>query len=282
MLPKPPWLRVRAADTPYRQDVEGMLAELNLNTVCREASCPNSIECFSRRTVTFMILGTSCTRSCRFCNVCNDKPGQPREDEPDNVARAVKKLGLKYVVVTSVTRDDLPDNGSTHFSKTISAIRKASPSTLIEVLIPDLQGDVGGLKTIAKAAPDVISHNMETVKPLYAHVRPQADYSRSLDVLKNIKLLNPGIRSKSGIMLGFGETEQQVYQLFDDLIQVNCEFLTIGQYLAPSKRHLPVVEYVSPSQFDEYARVARQKGFEFVASAPLVRSSYHAGQAFGL
>ena len=281
-MPKPEWLRVRYAENPNRDVVEEILRSLNLNTVCSEANCPNYAECFSRKTATFMIMGTNCTRNCRFCNVRSGPPDQPDQKEPENVAKAVKKLGLKYVVVTSVTRDDLSDGGAEHFAKVIGEIRRIAPETLIEVLIPDLMGSICALNMVTNAFPDVISHNMETVKSLYQNVRPQAEYKRSLDLLKNIKMLNPGIRSKSGIMVGLGETESQVYELFDDLLKAGCEFLTIGQYLAPSKDHIPVQEYVEPFQFEKYGSIARQKGFNFVASAPLVRSSFHAGESFGL
>ena len=282
MTRKPEWLRVRHVDTPNREAVEGILSSLKLNTVCREANCPNYVECFSKKTATFMIMGTNCTRNCRFCNVRYEAPTALDPEEPKNVAKAVKELGLTYVVVTSVTRDDLPDGGASHFAQVISEIRAASPETVIEVLIPDFQGSMEALKTVADAAPDVISHNMETVQTLYPTVRPEAGYERSLDVIRQIKQLNPSIRSKSGIMLGFGETEEQVYALFDDLREVGCELLTVGQYLAPTKAHVPVAEYIEPAQFEAYGVIAEQKGFAFVASAPLVRSSYHAGEAFGL
>jgi len=282
MSRKPDWLRISCVKTPESELVEGLLETFNLNTVCREASCPNSIECFSRKTATFMILGTSCTRNCRFCNVGCGPPQPLDQFEPENIARAVKALGLRYLVITSVTRDDLPDGGAGHFAQVIRASRKTSPKTAIEVLVPDFKGDISSLKTVTGALPDVISHNMETVSSLYKDVRPEAQYGRSLDLLQNIKRLNPDIRSKSGIMLGLGETREEICQLLDDLRGVGCQFLTIGQYLAPSKTHIPVREYVHPDQFEEYGRIARQKGFEFVASAPFVRSSYHAGEALGL
>ena len=276
---KPDWLRKRHINNPNQKSVEQTLKRLNLNTVCAEANCPNYNECFSRKTATFMIMGINCTRNCGFCNVHHGTPLPLDTAEPQNVAQAVKELGLEYVVVTSVTRDDLQDGGALHFAKTIHEIRRVSPKTAIEVLIPDFKGDLDALKTIANACPDVISHNMETVHALYNTVRPEAQYRRSLEVLKNIKILNPHIRSKSGIMVGFGETEEQVFEMMDDLRSVGCEFLTIGQYLAPTKNHLPVYEYVEPVCFDAYARAARQKGFSFVASAPLVRSSYNAAEA---
>jgi len=279
MQPKPSWLRVRHGNTVNQQAVESLLSGLNLNTVCAQANCPNYCDCFSRKTATFMVMGTNCTRQCRFCNVRHDQPQPLHPAEPQNVAQAVKQLGLKYVVVTSVTRDDLPDGGAGHFAETIAEIKQALPETAIEVLIPDLNGDLAALQTITNAAPTVISHNMETVKGLYSAVRPQAIYERSLKLLRNVKRLNPSVHSKSGIMVGLGETAQQVHELMDDLRSVDCEFLTIGQYLAPSKQHIPVHEYITPAQFDEYGALARQKGFSFVASAPLVRSSFNANEA---
>ena len=281
MLRKPEWLRVRYTETPNMEAVEKILDSLSLNTVCREAHCPNYCECFSRKTATFMIMGTRCTRNCRFCNVRHGAPEQLSLDEPENVARAIRELELKYVVVTSVTRDDLPDGGAGHFARVIGEIKKAAPETVIEVLIPDFGGNADALGIVTAASPAVISHNMETVKSLYESVRPQAQYERSLSLLRNIKLKNPAIRSKSGIMVGLGETEEQVYELFSDLREVDCEFLTIGQYLSPSKEHIPVHEYIDPQKFEHYGAMARDMGFEFVASAPLVRSSYHAGEAFG-
>lgn len=282
MLAKPAWLQKAFIQDPNQQLVQGLLAELGLNTVCAEANCPNALECFSKKTATFMILGTNCTRNCRFCNVQNAPPQPVNPDEPENLARAVARLGLQYVVVTSVTRDDLPDGGAAHFAAVIRAIRAHSPGTAIEVLIPDFGGNKAALETVAAADPTVISHNMETVASLYPAVRPQASYPRSLALLGNIKALNPGIRRKTGIMLGVGETQKEVEQLFSDLRAIDCEFLTIGQYLAPSKEHHPVLEYVHPDRFDEYARIAREKGFSFVASAPFVRSSYNAGEALDI
>jgi len=262
--------------------VEEVIAGLGLNTVCREANCPNFAECFSRKTATFLIMGTNCTRNCRFCNVRHDAPQALEHGEPKNVALAVKELGIRYIVVTSVTRDDLPDGGAEHFAETVREIKAASPGTVVETLIPDLMGSYSALKRVTDSRPDVISHNMETVKALYPEVCPQAGYRRSLDLLRNVKLLDPGIRSKSGFMVGLGETEGQVFELLDDLRDAGCEFITIGQYLAPSKRHIPVHEYVEPARFEEYGATARRKGFAFVASAPLVRSSYNAGEPFDI
>ena len=281
MANKPDWLKIRHRPSPHLAEVEMLLKSLGLNTVWTEGNCPNYVECFSKMTATCMILGTNCTRNCRFCKVSYDAPTPVDPDEPQRVAEAVKALGLQYVVITSVTRDDLPDGGASQFAAVIRAIRQTAPDTAIEVLIPDFQGDRTALKLVTDAAPDVISHNMETVASLYSEVRAQADYARSLAVLQTIKELNPTIRSKAGIMVGLGETVQEVEALMDDLRAVGCEFLTIGQYLAPSKAHYPVQAYISPAQFDAYGATAREKGFSFVASAPLVRSSYHAGEALG-
>ena len=272
MTKKPPWLRIQNIQSTNNEHVEEILKRLDLNTVCREAKCPNSMECFSRKTATFMILGTACTRNCSFCNVDFGPPQLVKKDEPDNIAQAVKKLGLQYVVITSVTRDDLPDGGAKHFARVIHAIHNTSPVTAVEVLIPDF--NFRSLEIVAGAGPEVIGHNMETVESLYPLVRPQAEYRRSLDLLRNIKAMN--IRSKTGIMLGLGETKEQVFALIDDLREVGCDILTIGQYLAPSKSHFPVQKYIEPEQFDEYKKTAEEKGFIHVSSAPFVRSSYNA------
>jgi lipoic acid synthetase len=287
MFKKPDWLKVRHPHTHNKQLVENMLSNLNLNTVCKEANCPNYNICFSKKTATFMIMGTNCTRNCRFCNLAignrcydvhHEQPLPLNPDEPKNIAQAVKELNLKYIVITSVTRDDLIDGGSTHFASVIHEIRNTTPNVKIEVLIPDFRGSTDALKTITEAFPNVISHNMETVKSLYETVRPQADYHQSLNLLKYIKTLNPNIHSKSGIMLGLGETKEQVLKLFDDLRKASCEILTIGQYLAPSKNHHPIIAYIEPIIFDEYKEIAIQKGFKYVVSAPLVRSSYNASE----
>ena len=265
---------------PQFDETMFILKSLQLNTVCAEANCPNCSECFSNKTATFMILGTNCTRDCRFCNVSFGSPTAVDCSEPDRIAKAVRKLGLKYVVITSVTRDDLADGGASHFAATIQSLKKETRDTEIEVLIPDLCGNFSALKQITDAAPSVIGHNIETVPALYEHVRPQADYLRSLSILREIKALNPKIYSKTGIMLGLGETKEQVELLFNDLRDVGCNFLTIGQYLAPSKSHFPIREYITPEQFEEYGNSARERGISFVISAPLVRSSSHARQAF--
>jgi lipoic acid synthetase len=279
---KPEWLRKTNVPNPNRDMVEEMLKQLNLNTVCSEAACPNYGECFGRKTATFMILGTKCTRNCRFCNVHNGTPQPVDSDEPKRIAQAAAQLELRYLVITSVTRDDLPDGGAEHFAQTVSYIKTLSPQTAVETLIPDFLGDLSALKTVADAAPAVISHNVETVPRLYELVRPAAEYKRSLAVIAAVKKLNPAVRSKTGVMLGLGETREEVLSLMDDLRSVGCEFLTLGQYLAPSKLHYPVKEYIHPDIFEEYRVIALEKGFNFVASAPYVRSSYHAGEALGL
>jgi lipoic acid synthetase len=279
---KPEWLRKRLTVEPGRMLVEEILKDLGLNTVCGEAKCPNYGECFGLKTATFLILGTHCTRNCTFCNIRHAAPQPVDPQEPERVAEAVGRLGLLYVVVTSVTRDDLPDGGAGHFAETIRAIRGRSPQTAIEVLVPDFQGSEEALRLVAEASPAVVSHNMETVGSLYSQVRPQADYARSLRVIGNVAKMNPGVKSKSGIMVGLGETKEQVAELLDDLRGVGCALLTVGQYLSPSREHYRVREYVEPALFDEYKEIALGKGFEFVASAPFVRSSYHAGEALGL
>ncbi|MHC1719665.1 MAG: lipoyl synthase [Clostridiaceae bacterium] len=275
---KPEWLKITYRDTPNRKLVEELLSKLSLNTVCREANCPNYLECFNRKTATFMILGRNCTRNCRFCNVTPAKPEKVDPNEPENVAKAVAQLGLKYTVITSVTRDDLTDGGADHFAQVINWIRKLNPDTAVEVLIPDLKGDIEALKIVAHSSPAVISHNIETVPRLYSEVRPQAIYERSLEVIKNIKLLDPSIHSKTGIMLGLGEKKEEVVKVFEDLRAVGCEILTIGQYLSPSKDHHPVIEYVHPDIFKEYKDTALSMGFSYVTSGPYVRSSYHADE----
>jgi lipoic acid synthetase len=280
---KPEWLRRRFSYDGGAAFTDGLIDDLRLNTVCREAMCPNCGECFSRGTATFMILGTRCTRDCAFCNVTHGEPSGVDPDEAARVGEAVARLGLRYVVVTSVTRDDLADGGAGQFAGVIGSVRERSPGTAIEVLVPDFGGSAGSLRVVAGAGPDVISHNMETVRELYSGVRPGADYDRSLELIRRIGEGGAGaIRSKSGFMAGLGETRAQVFALMDDLRGAGCEFLTIGQYLAPSRAHHEVVEYVTPETFDEYADVANAKGFAFTASAPLVRSSYRADETLML
>ena len=276
---KPEWLRVKLSDGHGMNYTKGVISQFSLNTVCEEANCPNKIECFGRKTATFMVLGSSCTRNCRFCNVNFGKPDTVDDDEPENLAKAVSKLGLEHAVITSVTRDDLPDGGAAHFARVVEWIRKLSPHTTAEVLIPDFKGSIGSLKTVVDSVPDVIAHNVETVPRLYGSVCPQSNYKTSLEVLKNIKLLNPAIKSKTGIMVGLGETKEEMVKVFADLREVGCEILTIGQYLAPSKQHYPIFKYIHPDVFEEYKRIALDMGFSHVSSGPFVRSSYHAGEA---
>ena len=276
---KPDWLKVKLNKGQSLSYTKNIIAQYSLNTVCDEANCPNKIECFGKKTATFMILGSNCTRNCRFCNVTCGKPETVDANEPENVAKAIATLGLKYVVVTSVTRDDLKDGGSEHFAQVIGKIKEISPQTSIEVLIPDFKGSTEALKTVGDAAPAVISHNVETVPRLYGSVCPQSDYKTSLTVLKNIKLMYPSIMSKTGIMVGLGETKEDMIQVFKDLREVGCEILTIGQYLAPSSAHYDMVEYIHPDVFKEYEDIAYEMGFTFVKSGPLVRSSYHADEA---
>nr|WP_320015482.1 lipoyl synthase [uncultured Desulfobacter sp.] len=277
---KPRWLRKSMPKGKEYQRVTRLLSEAGLHTVCQEAACPNMFECFSKHTATFMILGSNCTRNCRFCNVTSNTPTPVDPDEPKRVADAVLKLKLTYVVVTSVTRDDLPDGGAFHFARVIQAIKKAGPGIRVEVLIPDFQGDVKALETVAKAEPDVINHNIETVKGLYARVRPQAQYQRSLDLIRNVKERFPGLPAKSGIMVGLGETLEEIRTTFQDLYDHGCNILTVGQYLQPTRDHLPVEKFYSPEEFEQLDRMARDIGFEQVAAGPFVRSSYKAGELF--
>ncbi len=257
-----------------------MLRSYGLSTVCEEARCPNIGTCFSKPTATFMILGPHCTRNCGFCSVESATPERPNDEEPEKVSLAAEAMGLKYVVITSVTRDDLPDGGASYFSRTVSAVRRRLPGAGIEVLTPDFKGDQEALKTVLDSRPDVFDHNVETVPRLYPLVRPQADYLRSLDLLRRAGESAPDVRTKSGLMLGLGETDDEILLVLRDLRAVDCDYLTIGQYLRPSKRNLPVVEYVTPAAFERYGDVARSMGFRAVASAPLVRSSMDAEEMF--
>lgn len=276
---KPDWLKIKVHSGKSREEVEEMLSRLSLHTVCEEANCPNMSECFSRRTATFMILGSFCTRNCTFCNVQKNKPQAVDPEEPIRVAQAVKELNLRHVVITSVTRDDLPDGGAGHFAKVIGSIKELDKNVVVEVLIPDFQGSLEALSKVAEAKPEIINHNIETVPHLYPEVRPMAVYARSLELLRNVKALDGDIFSKSGIMVGLGEKEPEVIEVFRDLREAGCDFLTVGQYLAPSKKHHPVVEYIHPDVFQRYKEQALNLGFKYVASAPLVRSSYLADKA---
>jgi len=276
---KPDWLRVRLTNGAERKEVEDILKRLSLHTVCEEALCPNLLECFGRKTATFMILGKNCTRNCTFCNVTKNIPETVDKDEPLHVAEAVRDLKLKHVVVTSVTRDDLPDGGASHYAEVIGKVRELNPKVIIEVLIPDFTGSYDALKTVIDARPDILNHNIETVPRLYSEVRPMAIYERSLELLHNVKKISSDMYTKSGIMLGLGETQEEVIEVLKDLRNVGCDFLTVGQYLAPSKQHHPVVEYIHPDMFEMYKTKALELGFKYVASGPLVRSSYQADKA---
>ncbi|SYZ72439.1 Lipoyl synthase [Candidatus Zixiibacteriota bacterium] len=277
--PKPPWLKVRASlDERYRR-VQGLLKEQNLHTVCQEANCPNRGECFSSGTATFLILGPTCTRNCRFCNVTHGAVAPVDEDEPARVARTVEVLQLRHAVITSVTRDDLPDGGASQFGAIIKAIRAQDKRVTVEVLTPDFKGDKEALETVYRAGPDVFNHNVETVPRLYQEVRPQADYERSLGVLRSACDFG-GMVVKSGLMVGLGETTEELENVFLDLHRAGVRFLTIGQYLAPSPKHFPIARYYHPDEFRDLARKAEKCGLERVFSAPLVRSSYHAGEQF--
>lgn len=272
---KPSWLKASLGGGETFKEVKGILKRLDLHTVCREAACPNLGECWGRGTATFMILGDVCTRSCRFCNVASGAPAPPDEDEPMRVAEAVKTLSLRYCVVTSVTRDDLPEGGAAHFAATVGAIRQCCPETVVEVLIPDFEEKESSLQMLMDAAPDVIGHNVETVERLTPDVRDRkTSYLRSLSVLKKIQDINPEAVTKSGLMVGLGENDEEVSATMDDLLKAGCNMLTIGQYLQPSAECVHVAEYITPETFEEYKKTGEAMGFQAVAAGPLVRSSY--------
>lgn len=272
----PVWLRNKQKLTPEILELKRMLRSKNLYTVCESAGCPNIGECFKKPTATFLILGNRCTRDCAYCGIPSGKPDKLDSEEPSQVAKAAKELKLKHVVITSVTRDDLPDGGADQFAQTVKAVKNELPKSTVEVLIPDFQGSKGNLKIVLDSAIDVLNHNVETVPQLYAEIRPQADYQRSLELLKRAKGITPGVIVKSGLMVGLGETDNQLDMVFADLNRVNCDALTIGQYLRPSTSAYPVKEYIRPEKFDQYKIRAREAGIKWVFSAPLVRSSYNA------
>jgi len=274
----PEWIKTKGIAGTH--STKQFLRSHGLSTVCEEARCPNIGLCFSKPTATFMLLGSKCTRNCGFCSVESSTPLQPDSSEPERIAMAAREMGLRYVVLTSVTRDDLPDGGALHFAMTVRAIRRLLPDAGVEVLTPDFKGDVASLKMVLDSKPDVFNHNIETVQRLYPVVRPQADYRRSLHVLRNARVLAPEINTKSGIMVGLGETFDEVVEVMEDIRSTGCDFLTIGQYLRPSRRNLPVVEYIAPEVFDRYRDIAIGMGFRGVASAPLVRSSMNAEEMF--
>lgn len=278
MEKKPEWLKVRFNQSDV-DEVAELMRDLKLNTVCKEANCPNLGECYRKHTSTFMLLGSNCTRNCRFCNVSCAKPEPVDPEEPKNVAVAAKKLGLRHVVLTCVTRDDLPDGGAKQFADTVSEIRKLCPNTTVETLISDMKMNTEALDIVIASHPEVINHNVETVKELQEAVRPQAGYERSLDVLRYCKKKDPSILTKTGFMVGLGETDEQIDGLLDDILATGCDILTIGQYLQPTKEHYPLARYATPEDFARYKEIALKKGFRHVASAPLARSSYKAWEA---
>ncbi len=280
ILRKPDWIRVKAPGSPQWAETNRIVKENNLVTVCEEAGCPNMGECWEKKHATFMIMGDTCTRACAFCNVRTGMPAPLDAAEPEKVADAVAKLGLSHVVITSVDRDDLDDGGAEHFAQTINAIRARSPATTIEILTPDFLRKEGALEVVVAARPDVFNHNLETVPSKYLTVRPGARYFHSIRLLQRVKELDPTIFTKSGIMVGLGEERNEVLQLMDDLRSAEVDFLTIGQYLQPTRKHHPVLSFVTPEEFKSYETVAGAKGFLLVSASPLTRSSHHAGEDF--
>jgi len=279
-LRKPDWLRVRAPSSPTYFETRNIMRDHKLSTVCEEAACPNIAECWAQKHATMMIMGETCTRACGFCNVATGLPRPLDPQEPGHVAEAVAKLGLSHVVVTSVDRDDLADGGAAHFAAVIGAIRAAAPGTTIEVLTPDFLRKEGALKTVVDAKPDVFNHNLETVPRLYLQIRPGARYFASLRLLQEAKERDPGLFTKSGIMVGLGESREEIMQVMDDLRAADVDFLTIGQYLQPTRKHVPIDRFVTPEEFKSLEQIARAKGFLMVSASPLTRSSYHAGDDF--
>ncbi len=277
---RPEWLKLPPLDQTALTRMRKLTRHLKLHTVCESALCPNRPECFAEGTATFMILGDICTRNCTFCAVKSGKPQAPDPEEPEHIVEAVKELGLRYVVITSVTRDDLPDGGALHFAQTITAIQSYDARISVEVLVPDFRGSLSALQTVIDASPTVLNHNVETVPRLYPEVRPQAGYQRSLELLKQAKMLNSRLVTKSGLMLGLGETRGEVTEVMANLREAGCDLLTIGQYLPPSLRHHRVVRYVPPEEFEEYQNIGREMGFISVTAAPLVRSSFHAAETY--
>jgi len=280
VMPKPPWIRVKAPGAHAFDRTRAVLRTHRLHTVCEEATCPNIGECWEKRHATVMIMGDVCTRACAFCNVATGKPARLDEGEPARVADAIAALELNHVVVTSVDRDDLADGGATHFARTIAAIRHAAPHTTVEVLTPDFMRKDGALEIVVAARPDVFNHNVETVPSLYRRIRPGADYRHSLALLREAKRLDPSLFTKSGIMVGLGETDEEIADLMDDLRGSDVDFLTIGQYLQPTRKHAAIDRFVTPEAFQSYKRTADDKGFLLVAASPLTRSSYHAAEDF--
>ena len=277
---RPEWLRVKAPVSAEYAETRSLMREHNLVTVCEEAACPNIGECWAQKHATMMILGSVCTRACAFCNVATGRPDLLDPHEPENVGAAVAKLALRHVVITSVDRDDLEDGGALHFAQTITAIREQSPGTTIEILTPDFLRKDGALEVVVEARPDVFNHNMETVPRLYPSIRPGARYFHSLSILQQVKKLDPSIFTKSGIMVGLGESDEEVGQLMDDLRSADVDFMTIGQYLQPTPKHAPVDRFVEPAIFESYSKLGKAKGFLLMSATPLTRSSYHADADF--
>ena len=277
---KPDWIRVRAPNSPEYAETKRVMREFGLSTVCEEAACPNIGECWKHKHATFMIMGEVCTRACAFCNVATGKPGALNPHEPANIAEAVGKLALGHVVVTSVDRDDLLDGGAGHFADVIGALRKSAPTTTVEVLTPDFLRKDGAIETVVAARPDVFNHNLETVPRLYPTIRPGARYFTSLRLLSRVKEIDVAMFTKSGLMVGLGETREEIAQVMDDLRAADVDFLTVGQYLQPTPKHAPIDRFWTPAEFDELASIARAKGFLMVSASPLTRSSYHAGEDF--
>lgn len=275
---KPDWLKVSAPNTQEYQETLELMRNLNLHTVCEEAACPNIAECWKKKCATVLIMGNICTRNCRFCNVHTGKPLPLDKEEPRHIADAVKELGLKHIVITSVDRDELDDGGANHFADCIYAVREASPETTIEILTPDFRGKEGALEIVVASKPTVFNHNVETVPRLHPKIRPMARYFYSLNVLKRVKELDPAIITKSGIMLGLGETKEEVLQVMDDMREADIDFITIGQYLRPTSKQVPVEHYASPEEFEYYQKQAEKRKFKMVQSSPLTRSSYNAGE----
>lgn len=281
ILQKPDWIRVKAPLSKEFSEIRKLMRSKKLCTVCEEANCPNIGECWKSRVATFLILGDVCTRNCAFCNITKGKPKfELDKQEPQNVLDSVITMGLKHVVITSVTRDDLEDGGASQFAKCIKLIKENAKNVSVEVLTPDFKDKQGALEIVINEAPDVFNHNLETVPRLYETIRPRADYKYSLSILKKAKELNQNVFTKSGIMLGLGETKQEVLSLMDDLINANVDFITIGQYLRPSMKHAPIKKYVNPQEFEDFKKIAYDKGFKMVSSSPLTRSSHHARQDF--
>ena len=275
----PDWLKVKIAGGESFVKMKSLLRNTRLHTICEEAKCPNIAECFGSGTAVFLILGDICTRNCRYCNVKHGKPSALNINEPKEVAESVKKLGLKYTVITSVTRDDLDDGGANVFFKTVKEIKKLNKNYKVEVLIPDFKGNLESLKKVIDSNPDVINHNIEVVRQLFAIIRPEGNYQTSINLLKKIKKINNKIKTKSGFMIGLGETRSQIIQTMKDLRKADVDFLTVGQYLQPTKEHVEIKKYYTPTEFNEFKKIAQDLGFKHVESGPLVRSSYHAERA---